>query len=89
MWEAFAHSKPAISHYAHPFNGHIEVIRDCGFVVLKDDADEYARIMNKFINKEIDYFKISEKCINNWKKTCTPDIVGNIQLGFYKELLNE
>ena len=89
VWEAFAHSKPAISQYAHPFNGHIEVIRDCGFVVLKDDTDEYARIMKKFINKEIDYFKISEKCINNWKKTCTPDIVGDIQLGIYKELLNE
>ena len=57
--------------------------------MLKDDADEYARIMNKFINKEIDYFKISEKCINNWQKTCTPDIVGNIQLEIYKELLNE
>ena len=52
----------------------------------KGDEDEYARIMKKFINKEIDYFKISEKCINNWKKTCTPDIVGNIQLGIYKEL---
>ena len=89
VWEAFAHGKPAISHYAHPFNGHIEVIRDCGFVVLKDDVDEYARIMKKFIYKEIDYFKISEKCINNWKKTCTPDIVGDIQLGIYKELLNE
>ena len=89
VWEAFAHGKPAISHYAHPFNGHIEVIRDCGFVVLKGDVDEYARIMKKFINKEIDYFKISEKCINNWEKTCTPDIVGNIQLGIYKELLNE
>ena len=89
VWEAFAHGKPAISHYAHPFNGHIEVIRDCGFVVLKDDVDEYARIMKKFINKEIDYFKISEKCINNWQKTCTPDIVGNIQLEIYKELLNE
>ena len=88
VWEAFAHGKPAISHYAHPFNGHIEVIRDCGFVVLKDDVDEYARIMKKFINKKIDYFKISEKCINNWSITCTPDIVGNIQLEIYKELLN-
>jgi len=89
VWEAFAHGKPAISHYAHPFNGHIEVIRDCGFVVLKGDEDEYARIMKKFINKEIDYFKISEKCINNWRATCTTDIVGNIQLEIYKELLNE
>ena len=88
VWEAFAHGKPAISHYAHPFNGHIEVIRDCGFVVLKDDVDEYARIMKKFIDKEVDYFKLSEKCINNWSITCTPDIVGNIQLEIYKELLN-
>ena len=88
VWEAFAHGKPAISHYANPFNGHIEVIRDCGFVVLKDDVDEYARIMKKFIDKEVDYFKLSEKCINNWSITCTPDIVGNIQLEIYKELLN-
>ena len=89
VWEAFAHGKPAISHYAHPFNGHLEVIKDCGFVVLKDDVDEYARIMKNFINGSIDYFKMSEKCINNWEKTCTPEIVGNIQLGIYKELLNE
>ena len=87
-WEAMAHGKPVISHYANPFNGHIEVIRDCGFVVLNDDVDEYARIMKKFIDKEIDYFILSENCINNWKKTCTPDIVGNIQLEIYKELLN-
>ena len=87
-WEAMAHGKPVISHYAHPFNGHIEVIRDCGFVVLNGDIDEYARIMKKFIDKEIDYFKLSEKCINNWQQTCTPDIVGNKQLKIYKELLN-
>ena len=89
VWEAFAHGKPVVSHYAHPFNGHIEVIRDCGFVVLKDDVNEYARIMNKFIKKEIDYFKLSEKCINNWQQTCVPEIVSNLQLEIYKELINE
>ena len=89
VWEAFAHGKPVVSHYAHPFNGHIEVIRDCGFVVLKGDVNEYARIMKKFINKEIDYFKLSEKCINNWQETCIPDIVSKLQLEIYKELLNE
>ena len=88
-WESFAHGKPVISHYGHPFNGHIEVIRDCGFVVLKGDVNEYARIMNKFIKKEIDYFKLSEKCINNWQETCIPDIVSKLQLEIYKELLNE
>ena len=25
VWEAFSHGKPVISHYGHPFNGHIEV----------------------------------------------------------------
>jgi len=89
VWEAFAHGKPVVSHYAHPFNGHIEVIRDCGFVVLKGDVNEYARIMKKFINKDIDYFKLSEKCINNWQEICTPDIVSKLQLEIYKELLNE
>ena len=89
VWEAFAHGKPVVSHYAHPFNGHIEVIRECGFVVLKGDVGEYARIMNKFIKKEIDYFKLSEKCINNWQQTCIPEIVSNLQLKIYKELLNE
>jgi len=87
-WESMAHGKPIISHYAHPFNGHIEVIRDCGFVVLSGDVEEYARIMKKFINKEVDYFKLSENCINNWQQTCTPDIVGDKQLNIYKELLN-
>ena len=44
--------------------------------------------MKKFINKEVDYFKLSENCINNWQQTCTPDIVGDKQLNIYKELLN-
>lgn len=87
VWEAFSHGKPVISHYGHPFNGHIEVIQDCGFVVMKDDVDEYARIMNKFIKKEIDYFKISEKCINNWRENCIPENIAKQQLGIYKELL--
>ncbi len=87
VWEAFSHGKPVISHYGHPFNGHIEVIQDCGFVVLNDDVDEYARIMKKFIKKEIDYFKISEKCIKNWRDNCIPENIAKQQLSLYKELL--
>ena len=87
VWEAFSHGKPVISHYGKPFNGHIEVIQDCGFVVMPDDVDEYARIMKKFIKKEIDYFKISEKCINNWRENCIPENIAKQQLGLYKELL--
>ena len=87
VWEAFAHGKPVISHYGHPFNGHIEVIQDCGFIVMKDDVDEYARIMDKFIKKEVDYFKISEKCIKNWQEHCVPEKIATNQLGVYKELL--
>ena len=56
--------------------------------MLKGDVNEYARIMNKFIKKEIDYFKLSEKCINNWQQTCVPEIVSKLQLEIYKELLN-
>ena len=87
VWEAFAHGKPVISHYGHPFNGHVEVIQDCGFIVLRDDVDEYARVMNKFIKKEVDYFKLSKKCINNWKEHCMPNKIAKEQLGLYKELL--
>ena len=87
VWEAFSHGRPVISHYGHPFNGHIEVIQDCGFVVLSDDVDEYARIMKKFIKKDIDYFKISEKCINNWRENCIPENIAKQQLGLYRELL--
>ena len=87
VWEAFAHGKPVVSHYGHPFNGHVEVIQDCGFIVLRDDVDEYARVMDKFIKKEVDYFKLSEKCINNWKEHCMPDKIATEQLGIYKELL--
>ena len=87
VWEAFYHGKPVISHYGNPFNGHIEVIQDCGFVVLPNDVDEYARIMKKFIKKEIDYFKISEKCIKNWRKHCMPENITKAQLNLYKELL--
>ena len=44
--------------------------------------------MKKFIDGKIDYFKMSKKCINNWQAVCTPDIVGDLQLEIYKELLN-
>ena len=87
VWEAFAHGKPVISHYGHPFNGHIEIIQDCGFIVLPNDIDEYARIMDKFIKKEIDYFKLSEKCINNWRQNSLPKDIAKEQLRVYKELL--
>jgi len=87
VWEAFSHGKPVISHYGQFYNGHIEVIQDCGFVVLPNDVEEYATIMNKFIKKQINYFKISEKCIKNWRKHCMPEDITKAQLGLYKELL--
>ena len=60
-----------------------KVKKDCiKFIKSQETSKE------KFINKEVDYFKLSENCINNWQQTCTPDIVGDKQLNIYKELLN-
>ena len=37
IWEGFAHGKPVISHYGIPYNGHIQEIGNCGFVVYRMD----------------------------------------------------
>ena len=44
--------------------------------MLEDDVDEYARIMKSFIDGVIDYDTLSNKCVSNWRQTCTPKIIG-------------
>ena len=126
--EAFAHGKPVVSHYAVPYNGHIQEIGNCGFVVgkeenfhnvwqdhnpsslidvmnysrqinvdnftaedrsgqIKNDVDEYTRIMSAFIDGTIDYKKLSDNCIKNWHTNSDPETITNEYLNMYKELI--
>lgn len=87
MWESFSHGKPVISHYGFSFNGHIEAINNCGFVVLLEDNVLYKRIMNDFINKKINYEKLSKNCVDNWRKNSTPYLSSQDHLKIYKEIL--
>ena len=87
IWTAQSHGKPIISHYATPFNGHIETISNCGFVCAPGDIQEYIKIIKSFLDKEIDYNRLSENCIKMWKETCYAEDIANQQLTIYKDLL--
>ena len=87
IWEAFSHGKPVISHYGFPFNGHVESIDNCGFVVLPQDKEGYKRLMLSFVNGDIDYNKISKNCISNWSKNSTPYLSSKDHLNVYKRIL--
>ena len=128
IWEGFSHGKPVVSHYGIPYNGHIQEIGDCGFVVnrrdnfhnvwqnlnpssipdileysrsigvqnftcedssnsIKNDADEYARIMKAFKDGTIDYKAMSERCVKKWERQAQPEIIAKQHLDLYEELL--
>ena len=126
--ESFAHGKPAISHYAIPYNGHIQEVGNCGFVVnkvipfcnvwqggnpasiidvmeysrglnmdnftpqdeknaIKANVKEYARIMQAFIDGDIDYDTLSKNCLEDWRNNCHPELIAQQHIDLYKELL--
>jgi len=128
IWEGFSHGKPVVSHYGIPYNGHIQEIGDCGFVVnrkdnfhnvwqnlnpssipdileysrsigvqnftcedssnsIKNDTDEYARIMKAFKDGTIDYKAMSERCVKRWERQANPEIIAKQHLDLYEELL--
>ncbi len=128
IWEGFSHGKPVVSHYGIPYNGHIQEIGDCGFVVnrkdnfhnvwqnlnpssipdileysrsigvsnftcedssnsIKNDADEYARIMKAFKDGTIDYKAMSERCVKKWERQANPEVIAKQHLDLYEELL--
>lgn len=125
--ESFAHGKPVISHYAVPYNGQVQEIGNCGFVVNKttnfnnvwqdlnpsslidvmdysrhlgmdnftaedrsnsiiNDTTEYARIMQAFIDGDIDYDTLSKNCLENWENNCKPEMIAQQHIDLYKEL---
>ena len=86
IFEAAAHRKPVISHYGTTFNGHMETIQNSGFVVLRDDVNEFARIMKSFIDGVIDYEALSQKAYEQWEKV-TAEKMSKLQLNIYKELI--
>lgn len=87
IWESFSHGKPVISHYAFPFNGHVEAIADCGFIVGLRRPKEYFRMMLGFVDKVFDYQSLSNNCINRWKSTSTPKNSSNDHLSVYRNIL--
>lgn len=89
IWEAFSHGKPVISHYAFPYNGHIEAISDCGLIVGMSRTDDYLQCMLDFVDGVIDYEKMSDSCIKRWKATSTPQISSKDHLDNYKDILQK
>ncbi len=87
MFESFGHRNPVISHYGFPFNGHIECIQDAGFVLYDGNVDEYARIMKKFIDSELDYDYLSENALKQWNMMANPKDRAQEQMNIYKGLL--
>jgi glycosyltransferase involved in cell wall biosynthesis len=88
MFEAFAYSVPVISHYGMPFNGHVECIADAGFVVPPGDIKEYARIMERFKNKTIDYYNLMINARKRYDEWGRDKKWAQKQLNIYKGLLN-
>ena len=128
IWEGFSHGKPVVSHYGIPYNGHIQEIGNCGFVVnrrdnfhnvwqdlnpssivdildysrsigvanftcedssnsIKNDQDEYTRVMRAFADGTIDYNTMSKNCVSRWERQAKPELITQQHLDLYKELL--
>ena len=127
IWEGFAHGKPVVSHYGIPYNGHIQEIGNCGFVVgrkdnfhnvwqnlnpssitdileyarsigvenftcedssnsIKNNQEEYTRVMQAFKDGTVDYNRMSANCIKKWKRQATPELITKQHLDLYEEL---
>ena len=54
---------------------------------IKNNVDEYTRIMQGFVDGTIDYQKLSDNCIKNWKTNSDPETVANEYLSMYRELM--
>ena len=54
---------------------------------IKNDADEYARIMKAFKDGTIDYKAMSERCVKKWERQANPEIIAKQHLDLYEELL--
>ena len=128
IWEGFAHGKPVVSHYGIPYNGHIQEIGNCGFVVgrrdnfhnvwqnlnpssvpdileyarsigvenftcedstnsIKNNQEEYTRVMQAFKDGTIDYNRMSANCVKRWKRQSTPELITQQHLDLYEEFL--
>ena len=128
IWEGFAHGKPVVSHYGIPYNGHIQEIGNCGFVVgrrdnfhnvwqnlnpssvpdileyarsigvenftcedstnsIKNNQEEYTRVMRAFKDGTIDYNRMSANCVKRWKRQSTPELITQQHLDLYEEFL--
>jgi len=86
--EAFSHGKPVISHYGNFFNGHIEAISDCGFIVVAGDVNGYAKHMENFITNKYDYEKLSKNCLKNWRENSTVELSSSDHLKVYLDIRN-
>lgn len=84
--EAMSHGKPTISHYSEGYNAHLEIIRDCGFTVMHNDYLEYAKIMKRFVDKDIDISYLNKRCKENFKRFSAISQTKKT-LDVYKELL--
>lgn len=78
---------PTISHYGQFYQGHLENIQNSGIVVNAGDVDEYAKIMQGFLNKTINYNYFSENAKKLYAEQYLPIKQAEKQLNIYKSIL--
>tara|TARA_Y100000310_G_scaffold157072_1_gene156487 strand:- start:1140 stop:3107 length:1968 start_codon:yes stop_codon:yes gene_type:complete len=54
---------------------------------IKNDVEEYARVMQAFKEGTIDYDSMSKKCVKRWRDQATPEMITQKHLDLYEELL--
>ena len=54
---------------------------------IKNNNEEYARIMQAFKDGTIDYEAMSKRCVERWQQYATPELITQQHLDLYEELL--
>ena len=54
---------------------------------IKNNIEEYARIMQAFKDNTIDYDAMSKRCVKRWERYATPELITQQHLDLYEELL--
>ena len=54
---------------------------------IKNDVEEYGRVMRAFKDGVIDYDAMSKRCVKKWEAQATPEIIAQKHLDLYEELL--
>ena len=54
---------------------------------IKNNTEEYTRIMKAFRDGTIDYEAMSKRCVRRWERQAKPELIAQQHLDLYEELL--